>query len=629
MKAAAFVTVAVGLLAGGAPEAGACSHPLPEPTFALREHPGFPLQAFAGGGMGIVLPTWHGAYLIVAYRHLAGFGVDAREREALLATWERQLGGPAVGKTREKVGETPFDDWVRAQAELGFRQPAPLARDRFRTDYASFVNCLDDAFATAAATLRARARQYGPGSPSLQGWISAQHVVFDNCGGDPVRGYGGATPAPLPESADPLARADRAYQIASALFYAGRFEEAAAAFHAITSETSSPWRVLARHLVARCLIRKATLAPGGLDLTSLAAAELALHEILSDPGLRDVHPASERLLRFVRGRLSARAACEAAAGALVRPHEGATLALDVEDYLRYCWNGPSNDLTEWLGVVGSSRGPAESRDHQLAVALDRWRDGGSPEWGVAALLAARPDAPRVGEALAAGRSLEQHPLAGATAAYHTALLELARGEGAPARERLDRLLALGEDRLGRSARNLALSLRQQAASSLDDFLRHAGRRPAGWVWPEVSNEVPDTEQRDDSFRMDEEAARTLSWLPLSMQVEAVASDALPTSYRLQLGGAAWVKAIVLGEDGAALLLARRLVELRPEAAGFLGRYLRAGEPPARSREALMLLLRRPHPPVVLPLKSLVGGLAPPPEELRRTWFHDWDAVSQA
>jgi hypothetical protein len=623
------VTLAAVLLVAGAREAGACSHPLPEPVFVLKRHPGFPLQAFAGGRLGIVLPTWDGAYLIVAYRHLAGMGVDDGERQALLRAWERRLGRPAVGKPPDEVAETPLDDWVGALAELGLRPPALPARDRFGTGYSSFVNCLDDAFATAAKTLRARAARYGKASPLLREWAAAQHVVFGNCGGDPVRGYANATPATLPDSADPLARADRAYQVASALFYAGRFEEASAAFRAIASDAASPWRVLARHLVARCLIRRATLAGGILDLTALAAAELQLHEILADPGLAEVHPASERLLRFVRGRLSPRAACEAAAGALVRPHAGATLALDVEDYLRYCRSGPSNDLAAWLRVVGSSTEPGESRDRHLATALERWRAGEAPEWGLAALLAARPDSPSIEEALAAGRSLEGHPVAGATAAYHTARLELARGEVASARERLERLLAFGEQRLGRATWNLALSLRLQAASGLDDFLRHAGRRPAHWVWPELSDEVPDTERGDDSFRLDEDTAWVLSWLPLTMQVEAVAGDALPTSYRLQLGGAAWVKAVALGEDDAALLLARRLVELRPESAALLGRFLRAGGPSARAHEALVLLLDRSHPPVVLPLKSLVGGLAPPPEDLARTWFRDWDAVGAA
>ena len=96
----------------------------------------------------------------------------------------------------------------------------------------------------------------------MREWVRAQDAVFANCQGDPL-----VLPDPAPPSADPLARADRAYQTAAAYFYATRYDEAAKRFQAIAADTTSPWRPYGRYLAARALIRSGTI-PEKLDRRS-------------------------------------------------------------------------------------------------------------------------------------------------------------------------------------------------------------------------------------------------------------------------------------------------------------------------------------------------------------------------
>ena len=41
--------------------------------------------------------------------------------------------------------------------------------------------CFDDAFDTAAATLKDRAAAHGAASPEVKAWLAAQDAVFANC----------------------------------------------------------------------------------------------------------------------------------------------------------------------------------------------------------------------------------------------------------------------------------------------------------------------------------------------------------------------------------------------------------------------------------------------------------------
>ena len=272
-----------------------------------------------------------------------------------MALWADRLNPepPRVTKASEA--------WARARAAVP--GAAPIERfDPFRyfeKTYSSYLNCTEDAFATAARTLAARIDQLGASNPAVAEWLRAQDQVFGNC----------STPATIPEAPSPtllpIMRADRQYQIASALFYAGRFEAAEQAFGAVAADRDSPWRPLGRYLQARALIRRGTVDG---DRASLARAEALLGQVATDPGEATLQPAARRLLAFVRASTAPVARVQELGAALSKPGAGT----DVEQAL---W-----DYTVLLDTLEAS--PAEARARAATIGavpqyptLQAMRDG--------------------------------------------------------------------------------------------------------------------------------------------------------------------------------------------------------------------------------------------------------------
>lgn len=208
-----------------------------------------------------------------------------------------------------------------------------------------YLNCPADAFRNAAATLQKRVQQLGADNAYINDWVKAQDQVFSNCNGPgtlpriqeswPQPGKKESAEAPpspaIPADAAPDApahiKADRAYQIAAAYFYAGVFDTAEKRFEEIAKDASSPWRTMAPYLAARALIRKGTLGAGAnqLDAAALREAEARLHAILQNPALGDIHPAAARLLNLVRLKLYPQKRAHELASALMTSGSGESL----------------------------------------------------------------------------------------------------------------------------------------------------------------------------------------------------------------------------------------------------------------------------------------------------------------
>jgi len=309
-----------------APPAPACGPALPFAYFTFTKHPDFPFEAFARGELGVLQPTYARSYLLVAYRYFSGVPLDDAEQRAAVNLWKWRL-----NMTNEVAQPTAGPEtWTAARGAVPGVGEAP-AIEVFRTFKAGdsqveHLHYNDDAFATAAATLRDRVAKFGATDSRVGEWVRAQDKVFSNASGDPV------VPEPL-TAGDPLLRADRAYQIAAANFYAGRFEMAADQFAAIGRDQSSPWRELARYLEARAYARKGSVGagPATLDRPSLALAVEKLERIIADPSLGSVHTPAERLLNLVSMKIEPKARITALGRRLVEPGQGATLLGDLYD----------------------------------------------------------------------------------------------------------------------------------------------------------------------------------------------------------------------------------------------------------------------------------------------------------
>jgi hypothetical protein len=475
----ALVGVVLAGLLSNPPDLSSCGPFVPTAAFTFWKMPEEAAGRFARGELGIVQPRFPRFYLIIAYRYLAGIGLNAGERTALF--------GPQPAAQGPFSAQTPgLAQWEKARGRV-IATVAPRGIEPYKTItgnnyYMAFVNCNDDAFVNAAKTLEDRIRQAGVQSAAVKDWLTAQDQVFTNCSGGP------AIPAPLTGDATAFAHADRAYQIAAANFYAGNLDTAEEMFRAIGDNRNSPWSTSAPYLVGRTLIRKATLGVKGqgADREKLAAAEGYLESILNDPARSAVHPAARRLLDYVRVRLHpAERVRELARRALVQKDAQATILQNSTDY-RYLYDQfeegrfggvqalpPDDELTNWIGTF-------QGRDTDSASkAFAEWRAKGTLPWLVAALASAGSGQTGASDLIAAARKIKPDSPAYATVTFHAIRLLIDSKRIGEAREWLDQLLATDAAALPTSSVNMFRAERMKIAANWDEFLKYAVRIPAG------------------------------------------------------------------------------------------------------------------------------------------------------
>src|ERR1017187_9100781 len=401
-----------------------CGPFLPEALFYLKGAPEAPAE-FARGQLGIVQPTYERLYQVIAYRYLSGVGLNDAEQRALLPPSQPWVDAPAPTVTPNL--------WLAARNKAPgirlLRELDPYRSVKKEGYFDTYLNCSDDAFRTAAATLK-RVQQAGAAAE----WIAAQDVVFSDCS------KGESIPQP---ASDPHLSADRAYQIASAKFYSEQYDAARRNFQTIAADDSSPWHDVAPYRAARSLIRDGNLAEPETALQSVAAA----------PALTRWHAPADRLLGYVRARLHPAERMHELALALVRPDSQATIGQDLIDY-RMLFDKDlkpqaNDDLTDWiLSFHTGGRG-----------ALEKWRSARTLPWLIAALQAASPGDTAVPELLAAARQVKPDSPGFVTVGYQMVRL-LAPDD---ARAKAGELLA---GKLPPSARNQFRARRMALARNL-------------------------------------------------------------------------------------------------------------------------------------------------------------------
>ena len=569
--------------------------------FTFTVHPEYPLEKFARGELGVIQPSYARSYLFVAYRYLNGTGFNPQEQKSLVELWHERL-----EFTWPEYDEQWPKPWLEARQKVQGVGPAPkLSVDRHRekpNEYETYVNCQKDAFETAAATLEARIRQLGADSPGIKNWVDAQDLVFANCS------EGQHIPVEAPDL-PPLLRADRAYQIAAANFYAGNFDQAQRLFAAISSDNSSPWRETAAYLVARTLIRKASLGPQEGKDSALNQAEGQLNKILKDQKLASSHQAAARLLNLVRVRLHPEDKLHELAHSLLQMDQNEKLKQDVWDYtiLLDGFIGDDtkkeipkslmkDDLTDWILTIQSPN--KNSLDH----AIVKWQDHHSAAWLVAALAKVDAHHANIAELVTAGAKISPDSPAFPSVVFQTIRLANESGKVDQARARLDDILAKDKSHLPASTINLFLSLRMTLATDLKEFLTFAQRLPAGFSWNDDGREIPaeasevgeDIKGLQGQKLFDVDGAEILNKkMPLAILREAAMSDVLPTVLRRDVAQAAWIRAVILDDSRTARELMPTLNRLIPEMRPFLEDYAQAQAPNAAKFSALYAWLKFP------------------------------------
>jgi hypothetical protein len=562
------------------------------PSFEFVKRPDAPIAAYASGRLGILAPSFARSHLVVAWRYLMGKPLSDAETKEVLAYYDDRLGERQLPARPERDA---IEEWMTARNTIIESKDRPSNyRSAARLNYV--VNCTADAFLTAAATLKSRIAEFGIAHPGVHDWVDAQNAVFSNCE------HRGSVPEQASASLPATFKLDRDYQIAAAAFYATDFDRAHDLFLAVSRDHASPWRRIARLVAARALIRNATMGNfEGFDRDPMNAADRELRAILADEDMRGLHRAASDLEDYVRLHLAPdeqRAKLEQAiAGGHVTKHILTDFVMSVGEDAK-----TSGEMSDWINTfkVPEEENPAKTAEAE-AHAVERWQATRSLPWLVAALASAKNDDKSTGALLDAAAKVEPSSPAFVMVTYHRARLLLNRGDVTEGKRALDGVLALPNDALGVSTRNLFSELRMPLAASIDDFVRDAARLPAG-----MDNETIASPPYETLF--DTDAATVINEaLPISSLIEAARIPKLPDSIRAQLVAAAFTRAIVMGRTDMALSLVPEMHrDFDDDIKEPLNRF--AAAPPSRRRiEALDLLLHVPGlSPFVTPYEGRVN-----------------------
>jgi hypothetical protein len=538
------------------------------------------LPAYSRGELDVIKPTFARRYLVDAYRTINGVG---------------PLPPAAVSP---RVAGSGFDRWeaiqkrtLPAATQASLR---PIATERRSPDFSSFENCLDPAFAAAAAAFDERTQRYGAGSAEVNDWVAGQSAVFQNCGGGAL-----VLPAETYLDADARLKADRDYQIAAAYFYATQYDEAAGRFRAIAGNGISPWRASGRYLAARSLIRSVTVPRVVKDAPQrLAAAERDLQATLADREAAALHASARGLLDFIAIRarpldrlheLSRRLAT----GVAVAPQEvldytwlmdvalgenaGGTTPLDLADVTR------DDELTTWI---------IDTQRRRTDAAIERWKETRTTTALVAALWSAPPLHADLPMLLTAAAAVPKASPAFVTVSFLRVRGLIQRGDVDGARAALASLPDRPGSGVGPEASNLFRAERFAVASSLDELLAAAPRdivtAPAAFA---IGGATP---PKFDQPTWDDDVAAVFNGrLPLDLLVTAAESARLPARLRIRVAQSAFTRAVLLRRAEPGRRAATVLRTLAPPLGSDLARYLTAADDDARARAGVLTLLRTP------------------------------------
>src|SRR5436190_1587808 len=374
-KAVVALTLIISTLCLFPSRTSACGPFFTDALFVFTKHPDFPLDQFAGGKLGIVQPSWARSYLVVAYRTLAGTQLSDVEAKAVKSIWDDRL------NHNDATDDSGTKEWIEARKKV----PGATALNDIQVyrsrekphEYEEFLNCQKEAFHTASATLDERIKMFGADSNQARDWLYVQDIVFLNCH------EGSRIPDPSTDQ-NALVRADRAYQVAAANFYATNYDLAKQQFDAIAKDQNSMYRIVAPYLAARAMLRKGSFAEKPEDAKpSLSEAEERLNSMLQDPALKFGHHGAQRLLNLVRVRLHPQEKAHELAAQMMKKDS-------VEDFEQAVWDYTylldkligeddegkkpaipagmtSDDLTDWIIAI-------QSEDDAISAhSMERWQ----------------------------------------------------------------------------------------------------------------------------------------------------------------------------------------------------------------------------------------------------------------
>ncbi|HEY9786958.1 MAG TPA: hypothetical protein V6D17_16320 [Candidatus Obscuribacterales bacterium] len=571
-----------------------------EPYFTYTIHPDFPLNKYASGKLGILHNTYARSYLLVAYRYLAGKPLTKDEQEQLDELWSERF------EAAYASCEADTSAWLKLRATV----PGVAKLDRIDTErpisseneYQTYCNAQTSAFTTAANTLKRLIDKYGAGSAQVKEWVAAQDQVFSNCG---TAQYSNKIPtvkipAELADTYDATMKMERAYQIAAANFYAQKFEEARQDFEAIARDKESPWRELSAYLAIRAMIRQAMLAKE-INQALLVQAGVKVKELLASPSYAALKEDLKELGSYVASRVAPEEHLNELLKESFSKSSVAEITKTIDNFI-----DPDNSATEVkYAAVPASLKKNEIIDWMLSFqstddegtnhAIAKWKQTRSLPWLVAAITGAAADDPNAKALMAAARQ-EKSSAAKWTLFYHINRLESDMDKVDAVRASLDKVLAAPPSDLPPGSLNELKLLRLPLSRNLDEFVSFGIQRPLAICSDGGTPQLPDDKEEMEgkiktTLVFTPEAANVINnKLPLSVMRQLATKAKLPADLRNNLAWSAWVRAVLIGDDGEAQALARIAQPLNKAKSKYFADYLAAAAPEMKKIAATRLML---------------------------------------
>lgn len=547
------------------------------------------------GRIGLLRPGYSREELFYVFRILTG---------KPFTKTEQSLAEKGVAINSDSWGNS--SPWTEARKKVVGPSDVFINPNRELPSYQFFLNCNADAFDTAADhldDLLAKEKRLLPGHDgAIEEWVRAQDTVFKNCEKD-----AGTPAAPTPQM-NASQRADRLYQVAATNFYAMHYDDAAAQFEAIASDSSSEWHDLGLFLAARCYLRKATVgslikapqpgskgqeatAPPPMDRESLQKALAILRKVVADPSLGRVHASALRLISFAELRLEPEKHATQLASSLRQPTDDAQFATNLNDYLHLLRDhaAPEDEMGQWIAAM-QNPGPES---------IERWRKNPHSQlWLAAALLAADGKDQVTPDLISAALKIDPaSPLFG-SAQFHAARLRQERGDKKTLRKQIDELLVAHKAALDRSVLNGLLIMRSSLAISIEEFSRFAASSPVGTT-DDLGETSPREQMTTEDARSSSEpaitpaAAAMINRMPLSAMVKLAGVQSAPFPLRREVALAAFARGVLLGKFAEADAAARLLAQQSHEDASDLSSYLAARDNQAKRFSAAFVMLHWP------------------------------------
>ncbi len=558
-----------------------CGPFFPQAVFVFHHQPDMSQETFLRGDIGIVQPGFSSIYLFIAYRYLSGRDLSSDEQKFISA-----INPP--DSIRDSLSSA-HDDWMSSRQKVlgsnpySYFWPSNYFSDKIRNLFEFYENIHCDAYETAANTLDDLINQFGVQNPYVVDWVHAQDMVFEAADS-------GKAPSPVDASAPPIFHADRDYQIAAAHFYMRDYSVAESLFALIARDDSSPWQKTSRFLIARSMIREATLLSSNED-SLLTLVEGYLDSLLKDPAMEEFHPAARRLVNFCNYRTDPEDLFEELDHRINAPRIEANFSAEWHDYANLLgqfadtsFEGKS-DFAAWntcyLGREDSAA---------FAKAYGYWRKTNSSAWLIAALSDAGPMTPGLQSLLDAAAAMSPEERGYATATYWRTHLLIEERQNKQAMKLVDTLLAYETVKASISSTNLVLLERTRLVNDFNEFLRYCYQKPCG-IYQE--DEAGCTIKTDTLQLFTAPAAIMNKYVPLTLLDSACHGTLLPPNLRAELLRATWTRSFLLRRENITLGLGSLLTALNPELKPFIDQYDSAKDEGSRQFTGAYILLKFP------------------------------------